>query len=80
MQNANPFTIRLQLIQMAKDLLMEKYYADREYLLEQWRLNVEMAKANGGIPQGGPKLPDYPTELDILKKAEVLNQFVSKSK
>lgn len=80
MQNANPFEVRLQLIQLAKDLLIDEYHTQREFIIEQWRLNVELARANDSVPQGAPKLPSYPTESDILKKAEVLNQFVSKSK
>lgn len=80
MQNANPFAVRLQLIQLAKDLLVDEYHTNKEYLLEQWRLNVELARANDGVPQGAPKMPAYPSEEDILKKAEALNQFVSKPK
>lgn len=80
MQNSNPFTIRLQLIQLAKDLLIDEYHTNREHILEKWRLDVDLTRTSGLTPQGCPSLPSYPSEVDILKKAEALNQFVSKTK
>jgi hypothetical protein len=80
MQPTNPFAIRLQLISLAKELLMDEYHTKKDHLLEQWRLNVELVRDKGEIPEGCPTLPEYPTEADILRKAEALNQFVSNSK
>lgn len=80
MQNSNPFAIRLELINLAKDLLTDEYHTKKEYVMEQWRLNVELSRNTGGVPIGAPVLPAFPTEADILRKAEALNQFVSKTK
>lgn len=75
-----PYEIRLDLISLAKDLLIDEYHTKREYVLEQWRNNREDTRAAGNVPVGAPKLPEFPTETDILRKAETLNTFVSKAK
>lgn len=82
MQPVNPFSLRLQLIQLAKDLVLEEYHVQRERILEEWRLAVELARDNvaaASVPKM-PELPPYPTENDILRKANILNEFVSKNK
>lgn len=82
MQTTNPFALRLDLISIAKDLLMTEYHVERERILEEWRLKVELARESGNksdIPEM-PAFPPYPSESEILKKANVLNDFVSKSK
>lgn len=79
MSDNSPFKIRLDLLQMAKDLLMEEYYAKKEHLLEEWRESRNVSSADGK-PLPIPELPTYPTELDILRKASILNDFVSKGR
>ena len=75
-----PYEIRLELIVIAKDMLMDEYHSKKEYILEQWRNSREDCKSAGFEPIGAPRLPDFPTELEILNKATALNEFVSNSK
>ncbi len=75
-----PYEIRLELISMAQQMLLEEYHTNKEYLLEQWRNNRDDCKSSNNIPIGAPKLPDFPTEEQILAKAEALNNFVSKAR
>jgi hypothetical protein len=75
MSDTSPFKIRLELLQMAKDLLMDEYYTKKEISLEYWR----ETKNNSNTPSF-PEMPAYPTELDILRKASILNDFISKAK
>lgn len=79
MTDISPFKIRLELLQMAKDLAMNEYYSKKEHLLEQWREYKDCDLQNGKkLPI--PELPQYPTEADILKRASILNDFISKGK
>ena len=77
MSNMTPFEIRLELLKMAKDMLVEEYYGKREQTSNDWSVKVEVAKLNGGTIPDHPGMPAYPTEADIIKKATELNGFVS---
>jgi hypothetical protein len=72
-----PFEIRLELLKMAKDILSEEYYAKREQVSNDWQIKVEVAKLNGGAVPDHPGFPPYPSESDIIAKANALNGFVS---
>jgi proteasome lid subunit RPN8/RPN11 len=77
MSNMTPFEIRLELLKMAKDMLSEEYYAKREQVSNDWSIKVEVAKLNGGTVPDHPGFPPYPSETDIIAKAQTLNGFVS---
>jgi hypothetical protein len=77
MSNLTPFEIRLQLLQMAKDLLLEEYHSNKDRLQQEWHVKVESAKLNGQPIPDHPAFPTYPTENDIITKAQSLNGFVS---
>jgi hypothetical protein len=77
MSNLTPFEIRLELLKMAKDMLVEEYFGKRDQLQEDWRIKVEVAKLNGGAIPDHPALPAYPSEIDVITKAKELNGFVS---
>lgn len=72
-----PFEIRLELIKMAKDMLVEEYYAKREIISQNWQTQIESARLKGETPPVHPGFPDYPTEAQIVQKALELNNFVS---
>jgi len=72
-----PFEIRLELLKMAKDMLTEDYYGKREVISNSWTTKVELAKLNGGEIPDHPGYPNYPTEKEIIEKAQTLNGFVS---
>jgi len=77
MSNLTPFEIRLELLKMAKDLLMEEYYSNKDRLTNEWHVKVESAKLNGQVIPEHPAFPSYPSENDIIAKAQSLNGFVS---
>jgi proteasome lid subunit RPN8/RPN11 len=77
MSNMTPFEIRLELLKMAKDMLGEEYFANRERVSNDWSTKVESAKLNGGPIPDHPGFSAYPSEVDIIAKAQVLNGFVS---
>lgn len=76
MTDTNPFKIRLELLVMAKDLLMEEYYSKKDLILEQWRSKQDSKKSQSPAPE----LPSFPTEKNIIEKASALNAFISSGK
>jgi hypothetical protein len=72
-----PFEIRLELLKMAKDMLSDEYYGKREQISNDWQTKVESAKLNGGTIPDHPGFPAFPSENDIISKAQTLNGFVS---
>ncbi len=79
MSNMTPFEIRLELLKMAKDMLTEEYYGKREQVSNDWQVKVENARHAGQIPPDHPGFPLFPTEADIIQKAQILNGFVSQT-
>jgi hypothetical protein len=77
MSNLTPFEIRLELLKMAKDMLSDEYYGKREQISNDWSTKVDSAKINGGTIPDHPGFPAYPSENEIIAKAQVLNGFVS---
>ena len=77
MSNLTPFEIRLELLKMAKDLLLEDYVSSKERLINEWQVKVESAKLNGQAIPDHPAFPTYPSENEIIAKAQALNGFVS---
>ena len=74
-----PYEIRLELLKMAQGLVSDEYSYNRSAKLEQWQTQVEAAKIAGQESPDIPELPPFPTEADIVKKAEALNLFVSQT-
>ena len=77
MSNLTPFEIRLELLKMAKDMLSDEYYGKREQISNDWSTKVDSAKINGGTIPDHPGFPAYPSESEIIAKAQILNGFVS---
>jgi hypothetical protein len=77
MSNLTPFEIRLELLKMAKELLLEDFVANKERLINEWQVKVESAKLNGQAIPDHPAFPTYPSETEIINKAQALNGFVS---
>jgi len=77
MSNMTPFEIRLELLKMAKDMLVEEYYGKREVIANEYSTKCEVAKIHGSEIPAHPGYPAYPSETDIITKAQTLNGFVS---
>ena len=77
MSNMTPFEIRLELLKMAKDMLVEEYHGKKEQVTQDWHVKVENARHAGGVPPEHPSMPIFPTEAEIIAKASQLNGFVS---
>ena len=70
MSNANPYELRFQIFETARNVLVDEYWAQvnrREALIE-----------TGGV-DAIPSFPDYPTMNQIMERVKVINEFVSNS-
>lgn len=76
-----PFEIRLQLLNMAKDLLTEDYHTQRNSLEASWMSKVDCLGRQSGVAMQDlpeyPTMPKFPTEQEIIAKAKSLNDFIS---
>lgn len=73
----NAYHIRLELLKMAKEMLTEDYYGKREIVNNSWQIDLESARLKGSDLPKHPGFPAYPSEADIITKAQTLNGFVS---
>ena len=70
MSNTNPYELRFQIFETARNVLVDEYWAQvnrREVLIE-----------TGGVDTI-PEFPTYPTMQDVLARAKTINEFVSNS-
>jgi len=70
MSNTNPYELRFQIFETARNVLVDEYWAQvnrREVLIE-----------TGGVDTI-PEFPTYPTMQDVMDRAQTINEFVSNS-
>ncbi len=68
-----PYEIRLDLLNLAKEVLQTPIYHSRDALVQEY--NSKLTDENrSSLPF--PQLPDFPTTTDIITKAEELKAFV----
>jgi hypothetical protein len=72
-----PFEIRLELLKMAKEMMEQDYFAKRDKISNEWHSSVEMHSKLNMTPPEYPELPPYPSEQEIIDKAQALNNFIS---
>jgi hypothetical protein len=77
MSNMTPFEIRLELLKMAQGMLEAEYFGQREIISNQWQVEIDTAKLKGEEPPKHPGFPPFPSEKDVIAKAQTLNVFVS---
>jgi hypothetical protein len=77
MSNMTPFEIRLELLKMAQGMLSDDYYGKREQISNDWSTKCDTSRNKGEDPPDHPGFPPYPSEVDIITKAQTLNGFVS---
>lgn len=72
-----PFEIRLELLKMAREMLGDDYYGKREAISNQYATDCDVAKLKGEEPPKHPGYPPFPSEQEVIAKAQALNTFVS---
>ena len=70
----SPFEIRLDLLKMSKDMLEQEFHTRRETALRKWEHAVS---TNQDGKEFLAEVPSYPTEEQVIRKAKMLNEFIS---
>lgn len=80
----NGYTIRLELLKMAKEMLEQDWHAQRDAVMTDYSTRVGFATAQAEkmgfqntTPPTQPTFQPFPTEEQIIKKAKVLNEFIN---
>ena len=73
----NPFQVRLELLKMAQVMIESDYYGKREVISNQYAADCDAAKLKGEEPPKHPGYPSFPSEQEVIAKAQALNTFVS---
>ena len=71
-----PYEIRLELLNLAKEILQTPVYQDRDAKLQEY--HSKLTETNRGL-LAFPTLPDFPSSSDIIAKAEELKKFVDQA-
>lgn len=69
-----PYEIRLELLKMSKDMLEQDFHTRRETALRKWEQAVSQ---NKDAKEFLTEVPEYPTEDKVIRKAKMLNEFIS---
>ena len=72
--STNGYTIRLDLLKMAKEMLEQDWHAHREAVMTDY--HTKASRDETFIPTI-PTFKAFPTEEEIIKKAKVLNEFIN---
>jgi hypothetical protein len=76
-ENKTPYEIRLEILKISKELLMESFYQQRETERSNWDVNSQIAKLENKPLPLLKYVSTFPTEDQIIEKAKKLNDFVS---
>lgn len=66
---------RLDILAMARELVLDEFEDRREQLLDRWLLESQMYWNNYHVTLPYPDLPDYPGWAEIVAKAQVLSGY-----
>ena len=69
-----PYEIRLDLLKLANEILLQPVFHRRSALEMEWS-----AKRDTNPAEPFPNMPDFPTSAQVIDEAERLNRFVSQS-
>jgi len=68
-----PYEIRLELLNLAKEILSTPIHEQRNHLANEYHSKLNDAN-RATLPY--PHLPEFPSTTDIIAKAEELKKFV----
>lgn len=75
----NGYELRLEMVKLAKELVMDKFFSEKEQISTNYFSFVE---ANKNIPEHILErelvFPEFPSIDEIIKQADIFNEFVVK--
>ena len=76
MTNKTPFELRYDLLSLSQGILVDKVFAERNRLENDWSVACELARVENKPIPSYPSLPSVEPD-DIIELAKKLNEFVS---
>ena len=74
--NKDDKIILLELLKMARELVINEYIDKRAQDHNDWLVQSDVAWCNHRMKLAYPAFPPYPTEIDILNRAKALHSFL----
>jgi len=77
-KSMNAYEIRLKILQEAMSSASDKWYSEKEVLLEEWNNKRDAVREGGGALSalGAPTLPTWDREVEAIRIAKQLYAFV----
>lgn len=72
MDQARLFELKMTILKMASDMLTNEYVDKKAENHNQWLIQNEMMWRTQGVRVPYPAFPPYPSQVEVLKKAEEL--------
>jgi hypothetical protein len=70
--------VSLEILRMARELVINEYTDLRADIHNRWLAEYERVWRMHKVKVPYPSIPPYPTEVDIVKRAQVLFEFIMK--
>lgn len=75
----NGYELRLEMLRMAKDLMLDFFHSEKEKLNTEYYAFIETNKNNPEkMLEKELVFPHFPTIVEIVKQADIFNEFVVK--
>jgi hypothetical protein len=71
--------VALEILKIARELVINEYTDRRAQDHNRWLADFEVAWKNNRIKLPYPDIPPYPTEKEIVGRAQVLMDFIHKN-
>lgn len=71
--------VALEILKIARELVINEYTDKRAQDHNKWLANFDVAWKNNRIKLPYPDIPPYPTEKEIVNRAQVLMDFIHKN-
>jgi hypothetical protein len=69
--------VALEILKMARELVINEYTDKRAQDHNKWLANSELLWKTNKVRLPYPDIPPYPTEIEIVKRAQVLMDFLN---
>jgi hypothetical protein len=72
--------IKLEILRMAKDVIIDEYINKKAEEHNKWLVESDHLWRTQRLRLGYPTIPPYPTELEIVQRAQLLFKFIISAK
>lgn len=72
----NEMEIKLNVLKMAKDIIVDRYFNKKEVLICNWQAGLNVAEKSGKDYPDWKSNLDFPDEEEVIKMAKSFNDFI----